>query len=141
MNPFPYAGNKTPTETMAILQEDPNSVLVDVRTTAEWAFVGFPDLSGIGKQMAFVAWLEFPEMAVNEDFVEQVRAHAPNPDAPVLFLCRSGQRSQSAAAALTAAGYTACFNVLEGFEGDKNETGHRGTSGGWKVAGLPWAQR
>ena len=80
-------------------------------------------------------------MAVNPVFVEQVQNVAPDPSAPLLFLCRSGQRSQVAAAALTAAGHSACYNVLEGFEGGKDDAGHRGTVGGWKVRGLPWKQR
>jgi rhodanese-related sulfurtransferase len=58
----------------------------------------------------------------------------------MLFLCRSGARSRAAAMALTAAGYTSCYNIAEGFEGNPDAERHRGTTGGWKAAGLPWAQ-
>lgn len=135
-----YAGDKTPQETWDMLANQPGAMLVDVRSSAEWAFVGVVDLSDVDKEVILVAWQEFPEMAVNSSFVDQVREEAPDPTAPLLFICRSGVRSQSTAAAMTAAGYTSCFNVLEGFEGDLNDSLQRSTTGGWKFHGLPWEQ-
>jgi len=140
MSDHTYTGDKTPQETWDILSRQPDAVLVDVRTSPEWAYVGVPDLTSVNKKTALISWQEFPNMGVNPAFVDQVRSIAPNPATPLLFLCRSGVRSQFAADALIAAGYTACFNVLEGFEGDKDAAGHRGTTGGWKFHGLPWRQ-
>ncbi len=141
MSEHVYAGDKTPQEAWNMVSSQSGTMLIDVRSSAEWAFVGVPDLSGADKKTILVAWQEFPDMAVNPSFVDQVRNAAPDPSTPLLFLCRSGQRSQAAAAALTTAGYETCFNVLEGFEGDKDAAGHRGTVGGWKFHGLPWKQR
>ncbi len=141
MNDHLYTGDKTPQETWDMLASQPDAVLIDVRSSAEWSYVGVPDLSGVSREISLIAWQEFPGMAVNPNFVEQVKGIAPDPATPLLFLCRSGVRSQSAADAVMAAGYTACFNVLEGFEGDKNDAGHRGAAGGWKFRGLPWKQR
>ena len=135
-----YAGDIPPKKAWEILSDDKESVLVDVRTDAEWLFVGLPDLAALGKEPVKVAWQVYPAMQVNPGFVEAVKAAAPKPDAAVLFLCRSGQRSKHAAIALTQAGYARCYNISEGFEGDKDALAHRGTIGGWKVAGLPWKQ-
>lgn len=133
-----YAGDVTPAEAYTLLQEEPNATLVDVRTRAEWTYVGLPDLSGIGKQVVTVEWLNYPDGAVNPDFVEQVRAATPD-GGPLLLLCRSGVRSVAAAEALTAAGLPNSFNIVEGFEGGLDEDGHRAVNG-WKLAGLPWRQ-
>ena len=135
-----YAGDIKPTEAWDILQEDPDACLVDVRTEAEWRYVGLPDLGEIGKKTYCVGWQFFPDNRLNERFVDDVSAQGVRPDQTILLLCRSGQRSRHAAIALTAAGYKTCYNVSEGFEGDKDGAGHRGTVGGWKVAGLPWGQ-
>ncbi|MBT5522003.1 MAG: rhodanese-like domain-containing protein [Rhodospirillales bacterium] len=141
MNDLGYAGDKTPEESWAMLSEISGAVLVDVRTDAEWAFVGTPDLGSLGKNLCLAAWIVYPNMTGNADFVATVENHAPDTDAHILFICRSGQRSIAAAIAMTNAGYSNCYNVLEGFEGDMDAQDHRGTIGGWKVAGLPWAQR
>ena len=135
-----YAGDINPAEAWKTLKSDPNAQLVDVRTAAEWQFVGVPVLAELDKDPVLAEWIKFPGGAPNPDFVDQVQAAIPAKDAPILFLCRSGVRSIGAATALTAAGYTHCFNVLEGFEGDKDANGQRATLGGWKKAGLPWAQ-
>lgn len=140
MNGDGYAGDIKPKEAWDILQEDPDACLVDVRTEAEWRYVGFPDLGEIGKKTHCIGWQFFPDNRLNERFVEDVSALGIRPEQTVLLICRSGQRSRHAAIALTAAGYKTCFNVAEGFEGDKDGAGHRGTVGGWKVAGLPWGQ-
>ncbi len=135
-----YAGDISPQDSWVLLSENSEAVLVDVRTTAEWAYVGYPDLSGIGKQNGFVEWITFPQMMPNENFVEQVRTLAPDPATPIVMICRSGVRSIAAAETMTAAGYSACYNMLEGFEGEKDSAGHRGHTGGWKQAGLAWVQ-
>ncbi len=135
-----YAGDKTVQETWDILASAPNAVLIDVRTTAEWAYVGLPDLSSLGKMVQPVSWVLFPDMSKNMNFIDEISAIQPNKDAPMIFLCRSGVRSIAAAEAATRAGYSQAYNVLEGFEGGPDQSGHRGTIGGWKVAGLDWKQ-
>ncbi|MDV7340442.1 rhodanese-like domain-containing protein [Terasakiella sp. A23] len=135
-----YAGDITPQEAWDKLTNDKEAVLIDVRTEAEWAWVGQADLSSLGKQHFNVEWIRFPGGVPNEGFVSDVEAVLPQKDIPVLLLCRSGVRSKHAAIALTACGYQTCFNVAGGFEGDKNDDEHRGTINGWKVAGLPWKQ-
>lgn len=134
-----YAGDVQPEEAYAALAADEDAVLVDVRTTAEWAYVGMPDLSGLGKRVIAVEWQRFPDGALNGDFVEQLQDAGLADGAPIYFLCRSGVRSVAAAEAATAAGLGPAYNVLDGFEGPHDERGHR-TVAGWKVAGLPWRQ-
>lgn len=136
-----YAGDIRPEDAWRTLRDEPDAELIDVRTMAEWAFVGLPDLSDLGKEARCIEWRRYPAMEPNDAFVEQVRAAVPNTEAPLLFLCRSGNRSMEAAQAMTAAGYRACYNVAEGFEGDKDENQHRGNLGGWKACGLPWNQK
>ena len=119
-----------------MLQSSPDARLVDVRTRAEWSFVGLPDLSAVGRQPILAEWQSFPDMNRNPDFIGAVEAELERSgvsrDAPVLFLCRSGARSRAAATALTARGYSKAFNISEGFEGDHDPDGHRGTVSGWK---------
>ncbi len=135
-----YAGDMTPEESWSLLQSDENSVLIDVRSAAEWAYVGTADLSIIGKQTTTIEWQSFPNMTVNKNFIDRVREIYPNPETKILSICRSGQRSIATSRELTKAGYKKCYNVSEGFEGDKNKEGHRGLTGGWKFHGLPWRQ-
>jgi rhodanese-related sulfurtransferase len=135
-----YAGDLSPSEAYAVLEREPGAVLVDVRTRAEWSFVGIPDLSGLGRQVALVEWTGFPAGGPNPAFLQQLSAAVPDPEAPVLFICRSGVRSMAAAQAATRAGFGRAYNVTEGFEGPTDTGGHRGTAAGWKVAGLPWRQ-
>jgi rhodanese-related sulfurtransferase len=136
-----YAGDISPKQAWDLLAEQKAAVLVDVRTRPEWSFVGIPDLGNLGKQAVLLSWQVYPEMKVDADFVAKLQSQLPGgPDTPVLFLCRSGARSRSAAQALTAAGYSRCYNVSEGFEGDKDQGSHRGQRGGWKFASLPWIQ-
>ncbi|ADZ72751.1 Putative rhodanese-like sulfurtransferase [Polymorphum gilvum SL003B-26A1] len=119
-------------------------MLVDVRTRAEWSFVGVPDLRGQGKDVLLVEWQGFPAGTPVPDFVatlsEQLGTRGLGPDTPIYFLCRSGVRSLHAAVAMTEAGYRACYNIAGGFEGPLDEAGHRGRLGGWKAVGLPWVQ-
>jgi rhodanese-related sulfurtransferase len=134
-----YAGNVEPSEAYAALQTDPDAVLVDVRTGAEWSYVGLPDLSHIGKHVIPLEWQRFPDGALNTTFVEQLREAGVGEGAPIYFLCRSGVRSAAAAEVATAAGLGPAYNVSDGFEGPLDHDGHR-TVAGWKVAGLPWRQ-
>jgi|TARA_B100000315_G_C14501631_1_gene552615 rhodanese-related sulfurtransferase len=136
-----YAGDLSPIETWEMLAGDKGSVLIDVRTEAEWNYVGVTDLSALSKEQINISWLTFPGNVKNEEFVTQVRAACPEPDTTILLICRSGQRSASAAKALTEAGYGSCYNVAEGFEGDKDDSAHRGAKNGWKVCGLAWTQK
>jgi rhodanese-related sulfurtransferase len=126
------------------LKGDAGSVLIDVRTIAEWAYVGLPDLSAIGKRPVLVEWQGFPDDRLNAAFVERVtEALAPigaDRNSELLFICRSGQRSMKAAQTMTAAGYACCRNVADGFEGPLDPNRHRGQLRGWKAKGLPWAQ-
>jgi rhodanese-related sulfurtransferase len=135
-----YAGDLTPDEAFSLLQSRPDAILVDVRTRAEWSYVGVPDLSDVGRSPVLSEWVTFPDGARNPRFLDEVDAATADKSAPVIFLCRSGVRSVAAAEAATAAGFTAAYNVTEGFEGPSDAAGHRGTAAGWKVRGLPWKQ-
>jgi rhodanese-related sulfurtransferase len=135
----PYAGDVTPDAAYAALAADDDAVLVDVRTRAEWSYVGLPDLSPLGKRVVCVEWQRFPDGADNGDFVEQLQDVGLPDGAPIYFLCRSGVRSVAAAKAATRAGLGPAYNVLEGFEGPHDEHHHRAVSG-WKNSGLPWRQ-
>lgn len=136
-----YAGDVNVAEAWRILEEDPDAMLIDVRTVAEWVFVGLPDLGQLRKTVVCVQWQQWPHMAVNPEFVSHVAAEGVTRDRPLLLICRSGHRSRDAAVALTAAGYGPCYNVASGFEGDLDGAKHRGSKNGWKVAGLPWVQQ
>jgi rhodanese-related sulfurtransferase len=131
---LPYYGAVTPAQAQRLLELRPDARLVDVRTRAEWDYVGrVPD-------SILIEWNTYPAGTRNPAFLEQLRAAVPASEAPVLFLCRSGQRSDGAARAAQAAGYSHAMNVLEGFEGDKDAAGQRGHRNGWRHAGLPWTQ-
>ena len=123
-------------EAWTMLSSDPRSVLVDVRTTAEWNFVGIPDLRGLPNDLRTVEWTSFPTGAANPRFIEQVTTGL-DPDRPILLLCRSGARSQAGAEALRANGFGNVHNIAPGFEGPLDGDGHR--NGGWKGK-LPWVQ-
>lgn len=139
-----YAGDIAPREAWTALEGDARAQLVDVRTTAEWNYVGLPDLSKIGRQAVTVEWQVYPSGARNPQFeavvAERLKALGVTADTPVVFLCRSGARSLAAAKAMTAAGYSKCFNIAGGFEGDLDKARHRAGSNGWKFEGLPWVQ-
>jgi rhodanese-related sulfurtransferase len=134
-----YAGDVTPEQAWAALRDEPGAVLVDVRTRAEWTYVGLPDLGSLDKDVLRVEWQRFPDGQVNGAFIGELESAGVGKDQPVYFLCRSGVRSVAAAAAATAAGWQASFNVLDGFEGPHDAQHHRAVAG-WKVAGLPWVQ-
>ncbi len=133
--------NVVPAEVWQALQDNPRAHVVDVRTDAEWTYVGFPDLAPLGKRLAAISWQVFPAMQVNQDFVAALRQAGFTAEDHLYFLCRSGVRSLHAAVAATAAGFPHAYNIADGFEGPADADGHRGTVAGWKVAGLPWRQR
>lgn len=135
-----YTADVTVEEVWERLKSEEKAILVDVRTEAEWAFVGICDLSQMGKQPLLVSWQNYPHMAINEGFAQMILAQNITADAPLYFICRSGVRSASAAALMIKEGFEECYNISGGFEGDCDENGHRGTCGGWKAAGLPWRQ-
>ena len=132
---LPYAGAVTPTEAYGLLLENPDVKLIDVRTSAERDWVGCVTLAPT--QHAAVQWSLYPGGAPNPDFLAQL-GQVAGKDAVLLFLCRSGVRSRHAAKLATENGFMQCFDILEGFEGNKDGEGHRKTVGGWCKAGLPW---
>ncbi|PUA20308.1 rhodanese-like domain-containing protein [Glaciimonas sp. PCH181] len=132
---LPYAGALTPAETYALLQANPGAILVDVRTNAERDWVGRVAINE--KQHAAVQWTQYPGGAPNPNFLSQL-AQIAEKGTILVFLCRSGVRSQHAATLASQHGYSNSFDILEGFEGNKDADGHRKTVGGWCKAGLPW---
>lgn len=132
---LPYAGALSPDEAFELLQLAPQAKLVDVRTRAELDWVGRPLLAD--DQYVHIEWIRYPGSVPNPDFLTQL-AEAAKPDTPLLFLCRSAARSKLAAAAAAQAGFGLAFDLLEGFEGDKDSAGHRKTVSGWCLRELPW---
>ena len=130
---LPYEGALLPAEANALREMHPGTRLVDVRSRAELEFVG--RVPGAVE----IEWKSYPGMKPNPDFVAQLKEKVPQ-DALVMFLCRSGGRSHDTAVAATEAGYAEAYNILEGFEGDRDGSGHRNTVGGWRARGLPWTQ-
>jgi rhodanese-related sulfurtransferase len=126
--------NLDPRQSWDLLRQNTRSVLVDVRTKIEHGFVGHPPGA------VHIPWKEAPDWQVNPQFVAEVEQAVPDKQAPVLLLCRSGQRSLDAAKALEAAGYQHLVNIVDGFEGALDENKHRGNLGGWRFHGLPWEQ-
>ncbi len=139
-----YAGDVDPQTAFDALAASDDAALVDVRTAAEWSFVGVADLSASGKDAIMAEWQGFPTMARNPSFEDQVaaalKARGLGGSSRIYFLCRSGARSRAAAIAMTARGFSHCFNITHGFEGDHDADGHRGRMNGWKASGLPWRQ-
>jgi rhodanese-related sulfurtransferase len=131
----PYAGAVTPQQAWDLLRSDPAVRLIDVRTNAERAWVGRVAIPEA--QHGAIEWSGWPSGAPNPDFAQQLKALAA-PDTVLLFLCRSGVRSRHAATLAHAHGYLNAFDILDGFEGDKDSAGHRKTVSGWCHAGLPW---
>lgn len=135
-----------PKEAFEKLQNEENTVLIDVRTDAEFTFVGQIDLSSINKDVILLPWKIFPAMNVNARFQmilernlqEKFGENAKN--AQLIFICRSGGRSYEAASFIESLGYKNCFNLTGGFEGDLDSKGHRSNINGWKANNLPWRQ-
>ena len=135
-----YAGDVTPADAYEALVDNPDAVLVDVRTQPELVYVGTADLTHLGKRVIAIEWQQFPSGAQNPNFVDELRAHGVGEDQPVYFLCRSGARSRFAAVTATTAGFAEAYNVADGFEGPPNPQGRRGEVAGWKASDLPWRQ-
>ncbi len=139
----PYAGDLTPAEAWDLLTSDERAVLVDVRTDGEWRTIGVPDTATLPagpERTGFVEWVDGTGRP-NPGFLDQLQALGLSADdpRPVVFLCRSGQRSVAAAVTATAAGLGPAYNVLDGFEGGVGPDGRRGGTG-WRAEGLPWRQ-
>ena len=133
--------NVPPRRVWEALRSDQQAQLVDVRTDAEWNFVGLPDLASAGKQVVPIQWQVYPTMARNSAFIDQLKEAGFTPEHHIYFICRSGQRSYAAAQAAQDAGFPSAYNVADGFEGAPDTDGHRGVTAGWKAEGLPWRQR
>jgi len=125
-----------------MLQHNAKAILVDIRSSMEYLFVGHP----VGA--VHVAWIDEPEWIVNPDFVTEIRklmlggvvCEPGEACAPIILICRSGKRSREAALALINAGLENVYHIDEGFEGELNEHHQRSTQGGWRYRGLPWEQ-
>ena len=131
----------SPQQAMDILQKDSRALLVDIRSSMEFLFVGHP--SGA----VHVAWIDEPDWLVNPDFVKEIRqlllggvCDQSDGGPPVILICRSGKRSKEAGIALIEAGIQNVYHIDEGFEGELNEHHQRSSSGGWRFRGLPWEQ-
>jgi rhodanese-related sulfurtransferase len=133
--------NVAPTQAWEALKADENARLVDVRTDAEWNFVGVPDLHDAGKETVLIPWQVYPTMQRNGGFEDDLTQAGLTPAHAIYFICRSGARSMAAAQAARAAGFPHVFNVADGFEGPPDGQGHRGGTAGWKADKLPWRQR
>ena len=128
---LPYSGTLTPKEAHTLWQMAPGAKLVDVRTRAEWDWVG--RIPGAIE----IELMRYPGNHSNPDFLSQLEQQVDKATL-VMFLCRSGVRSHKAACLASEAGYAECYNVQEGFEGDVDASGQRGKTGGWRHAELPW---
>lgn len=132
----------TPKQAYEIMHSDPRAVLVDIRSTMEYLFVGHAAGS------VHVAWIDEPDWTVNPHFVTEIRklmlggvvCDAEEGCAPVILICRSGKRSLEAGRVLAESGMKNVFHIDEGFEGELDENHHRSTSSGWRFRGLPWEQ-
>lgn len=118
--------------------------MIDVRTRAEWMYVGVPELTSIGKSLILAEWQSFPDQRVDAEFATRLQKilsdQEVSPDAEMFFICRSGARSKAAAQVMAAMGFARCRNVADGFEGPIGPDRQRGRIAGWKAAGLPWVQ-
>ena len=131
-----------PVQAWEFISNNPRAVLIDVRSSMEFLFVGHAEGS------VHVPWIDAPDWTVNPDFVTEVRKvllggiglGEHGDDAPVLLICRSGKRSHEAGNLLIKNGFTEVYNVAEGFEGELDDDHHRSTLGGWRFHGLPWVQ-
>lgn len=139
-----YAGDLAPLRAWSLLSKQQDAILVDVRTNAEWNFVGLCDLSSVGKQTVTIEWQSLPAMARNANFASDLKdvlaQHHAGPETPIVFICRSGARSRDAAISMTQSGFRRCYNLAGGFEGDLDAGRHRAGRNGWKFYGLPWKQ-
>ena len=137
----------SPKEALELLKNDKNSVLIDVRTFEEIHFVGFVDPESFDSRMVLLPWQIFPDMQINPEFAEGLDDAMKNffadkaQEAKIIFICRTGGRSNAAANHAINLGYKNCFNLSSGFEGDLDKDSHRGQINGWKADTLPWRQK
>ena len=132
----------TPKQSIALIEENPRAILIDVRSNMEFLFVGHP------KGAVHIPWIDEPDWDVNPNFVRQIRELTlggiicgdGDGCAPIILICRSGKRSVEAGHALLAAGFRDVYNVLDGFEGELDDNHQRSSLGGWRFDGLPWEQ-
>lgn len=132
----------SPREAFEMIESHPQAILVDIRSSMEFLFVGHP------KGAVHVPWIDEPDWVVNPDFVTEIRklvlggavCEQSRGCAPIILICRSGKRSLEAGRALIHEGFKSVFHVDEGFEGELDEQHHRSTRGGWRFHGLPWEQ-
>lgn len=134
-------------DAFSLLTSEDNVLLIDVRTYEETHFVGFVDPASIDEKLVLLPWKLFPEMKINKQFGTAINEIVPKffgedckENTKLIFICRSGGRSDQAAFEATTLGYKNCYNVISGFEGDVNANNHRGTVNGWKADNLPWRQ-
>lgn len=130
----------SPTEAWQICQQDPRALLIDVRSSMEYLFVGHP------KGAIHIPWIDEPDWVINKNFVTEIRKLALGglkeaaSDVPIILICRSGNRSDDAGKALVDSGMKNIYNIDEGFEGKLDDDHHRSTVGGWRYRDLPWEQ-
>jgi rhodanese-related sulfurtransferase len=138
----PYAGDVSARDAWAQLEQNSEALLIDVRTKIEWMLIGTPDLRRLGREPIYLQWLtaEGPSKTFLTDLKTALDARGATAATPLYFMCQSGGRSKVSAIQCTALGYSACYNVADGFEGGLDEHQHRNSISGWKVAGLPWVQ-
>ena len=127
-------------ECFEILSNKADAYLIDVRTQPEWQLVGVPDLSSINQETIFISWQIYPDMNENKNFKKQIFDRGIQKENNLYFICRSGQRSRYAANLLIENGFSNCFNIHDGFEGDLNQQNKRSLINGWKYNNLPWKQ-
>lgn len=130
----------SPQNAFELLKNQKNSVLIDVRTSEELNFVGVVNASSFENRLIFLAWQTLPQMQQNQNFANDLLAKV-NKDNEILFLCRTGGRSNQSAQLASTLGFKKCYNIINGFEGDLNSQNHRGLINGWKASNLPWEQR
>jgi rhodanese-related sulfurtransferase len=135
-----YSGDLTPKEAWKLLSSESQSLLIDVRTSQELRVIGYVDLSTINKSPIAIEWRLLPNMQKNPNFAEHLLGVAPNRDVHLVFLCKTGGRSQEAAMLAYSLGYMNAYNILDGFEGDLDNNSQRGNVSGWKADKLPWRQ-
>ncbi|WP_316857961.1 rhodanese-like domain-containing protein [uncultured Cohaesibacter sp.] len=139
-----YAGDIDVLEAWQEMSKDPTAVLIDVRTHAEWNYVGVPTFDDPQREVLLVEWLSYPSMQGQADFGKRLKKELEDRnvanDRALFFLCRSGARSRHAAIEMTRIWSGPCYNIASGFEGDLDDQLHRASCNGWKHAGLPWKQ-
>jgi rhodanese-related sulfurtransferase len=133
-----YRGDLLPKESWDLLSQDPEACLVDVRTNLELKQIGIPDLAALNKETVTIEWKIAPNMQINSNFLEDLTKKINKKSTTLIFVCRTGARSAEAASMMAGLGFTNCFNVLNGFEGDQDLNGQRGAISGWKADKLPW---